>query len=141
MVGDVSTRIAYHRIAASVWRLDHRSSHQICKISCLVVQPCRHNAGGRGTVRARRSLRLVIPLGIYHETQSKRNVPMLHSTEKGKIAVNKSLIRRIAGAIAVAALLAAGYAGMQLAPTIHATTSAVSHSQIAGSCVAGYEHC
>ncbi len=60
---------------------------------------------------------------------------------KGKIAVNKKLIRRIAGAIAVAALLATGYAGMQLAPSIHATTSAASHSQMADYCPSATTHC
>lgn len=59
---------------------------------------------------------------------------------KGKIAVNKMLIRRIAGAIAVAALLATGYAGAHFLPTAH-TASNTQHGQTVWDCPSIGTHC
>ncbi len=49
--------------------------------------------------------------------------------------------RKVLGAFAILALLAAGYAGMQLAPAIHATASTVSHGQQAIQCPSTTTHC
>lgn len=51
-------------------------------------------------------------------------------------------IQGIVRLLAVLAVLAAGYAGMRLVPTLHATAShAVPHTQLAIECPSGLTHC
>ncbi len=51
-------------------------------------------------------------------------------------------IKLIARLLIVPALLLAGYAGMQLAPLVHATTgNAVQHNQLADQCPPAGAHC
>lgn len=64
---------------------------------------------------------------------------MIHAG--GGSMMRPSRARRVLGAFAVVALLTAGYAGMQLAPTIHATVSAASHGQLAIGCPSSEAHC
>ncbi len=54
----------------------------------------------------------------------------------------RSRLRGMVRLLAVLAILAAGYAGMQLAPIVHtATTSISSHSLLVDSCPPGNGHC
>lgn len=50
-------------------------------------------------------------------------------------------IKLIARLLIVPALLLAGYAGMQLAPLVHATASSPQHGQLAWDCPSAYSHC
>jgi len=60
---------------------------------------------------------------------------------KERIAVNKKIIRRIAGAVAVAALLAAGYAGAHFLPTTHAASNTQNGHQVVWDCPSIGTHC
>ena len=52
------------------------------------------------------------------------------------------LSRRILEAFAVLAMLAAGYLGMlHVAPGLHAAGAALSHSQVADTCLSSNTHC
>lgn len=62
---------------------------------------------------------------------------MVH-TGRGCI-VRPPYVRRVLGAVAVLALLAAGYAGMQLWPTSHATSSA--QHPVVYDCPSAGAHC
>lgn len=57
------------------------------------------------------------------------------------VSQERSRLRGIVRMLAVLAILATGYAGMQLGSFAHSTTSAAAHSQLAESCASGFAHC
>lgn len=56
--------------------------------------------------------------------------------------VSRPHLKGLVSLVAVLAMLVAGYVGMQLAPTIHATASSVSQrTQLADMCPSAAYHC
>jgi len=98
--------------------------------------------GGKNAVNLTRTLRAFGSESNFARICSRHTLIRSNSTMKSS-ELARPRIKLIARLLVVPALLIAGYAGMQLAPLVHATATSTAspHGLIAEECPSAYTHC